>query len=247
MPMMLSRLRCLKSGNTLCLGNVHLSFLTYKRLDVTALEAALAIRHVSKQSEDGPHLLCGDFNQEPFMPGYQMLHNGHLADTDKELLRQFPLGPDQDGLKENYLVDLIPELFSHKSEHLKSAYKTIAGHEVPFSNHEDVNGTMKFPSMDDIRQQQELPSVSRDTPEDEPCHKKKKLRRLYQTKPENYGKEVFIAALDYLWYGADELSCTGVLEMIDESKIEQFHSAPNIVFPSDHLLMKAEFEFASSS
>ena len=65
----------------------------------------------------------------------------------------------------------------------------------------------------------------------------------YRTKAENYGKEVFISALDYFWYGSDTLKCDGVLEMIDERKIEQFHSAPNCVFPSDHLLMKAEFHF----
>ena len=110
-----------------------------------------------------------------------------------------------------------------------------------------MNGTMKFPSATETDTQSTTDICSSLECNGAPPKKKMKTReqprRMYQTKPENYGKEVFIAPLDYFWYDSSRLKCTGVLEMIDESKIEQFHSAPNIVFPSDHLLMKAEFKF----
>ncbi len=114
------------------------------------------------------------------------------------------------------------------------------GFEVPFSNHEDYLGTNVFPT--------ESNSKTEDCGPTKPAKCAKTDKNViepnnYYTKPENYGKEVYIAALDYIWYGSDRLQCDGVLEMIDEQLIRQFHSAPNIVFPSDHMLMKAEFHF----
>ncbi|XP_072036311.1 uncharacterized protein [Amphiura filiformis] len=182
--------------------------------------------------EDQPHIMCGDMNQEPHFPGYQFMQNGCLTDEDKDFFRR-RVDQNRDK-KKPCLVDQVPDLFSHESKHLKSSYKEIAGFEAPFTCHQD-------PSSQDA---EECPiPPTKQAKMDDSATTEKLRPKSYRTEPENCGKEVFIAALDYIWYGSDRIQCDGVLEMIDESKIEQFHSNPNIVFPSDHLLMKAEFHF----
>ena len=118
---------------------------------------------------------------------------------------------------------------------------------MPFSNHEDYLHTKIFPSRPGVPPQNTVEKVLFRPPKvakmDDKHECSSSSRHQYRTKAEDYGKGVFIAPLDYFWYGYDTLKCDGVLEMIDEKKIEQFHSAPNRVFPSDHLLMKAEFHF----
>ena len=57
--------------------------------------------------------------------------------------------------------------------------------------------------------------------------------------------KVWLMTLDYFWYSSNKIECTDVLEMHDESVLESFHSCPNEVFPSDHLLMMAKFKFIS--
>ncbi len=59
------------------------------------------------------------------------------------------------------------------------------------------------------------------------------------------GTEIFIGTLDYFWYSSDTLYCNGILKMVDECDVSRFHSAPNEVFPSDHMIMKAQFQFVS--
>ena len=55
-----------------------------------ASQASLAMRHIVKLAggTDKPHILCGDFNQEPHMPGYQLMENGYLSDDNKGRLRK---------------------------------------------------------------------------------------------------------------------------------------------------------------
>ena len=49
--------------------------------------------------------------------------------------------------------------------------------------------------------------------------------------------------LDYIWFSSDLLQANAVLEMVDEEMIKPFHACPNKYFPSDHLPLKAFFQF----
>ncbi|XP_072036309.1 uncharacterized protein [Amphiura filiformis] len=233
-PMLFCRLRCRKTGKFLNIGTFHLIYDRYKSIDLSTLQLSSAMRYIVEFAggEDQPHIMCGDMNQEPHFPGYQFMQNGCLTDEDKDFFRR-RVDQNRDK-KKPCLVDQVPDLFSHESKHLKSSYKEIAGFEAPFTCHQD-------PSSQDA---EECPiPPTKQAKMDDSATTEKLRPKSYRTEPENCGKEVFIAALDYIWYGSDRIQCDGVLEMIDESKIEQFHSNPNIVFPSDHLLMKAEFHF----
>ena len=112
------------------------------------------------------------------------------------------------------------------------------GHEPPYTQHEDDNGTGILPSEDDLLDlQRKHPWLRASTLTEPP-------RRMFRSKPELYGTEVYVAVLDYLWYGSDQLTCTQVFGMVDEEKIRPFVSCPNMVFPSDHMLMAAHFSFS---
>jgi mRNA deadenylase 3'-5' endonuclease subunit Ccr4 len=46
-----------------------------------------------------------------------------------------------------------------------------------------------------------------------------------------------------MWYSSENLHVNGVLEMVNEELITPHHACPNRVFPSDHLSLKACFQF----
>ena len=82
----------------------HFSLLIYF---ILSLQASLAIRLLTKFSGGAPHILCGDFNQEPHMPGYQIMQNGRLTEKDKETLRMFPVNDTCSGEKVSCLLVYI--------------------------------------------------------------------------------------------------------------------------------------------
>ena len=45
-------------------------------------QIACAIKEIVRKAgaESYPHIICGDFNSEPFSPGYLMAKNGYLSD-----------------------------------------------------------------------------------------------------------------------------------------------------------------------
>lgn len=52
---------------------------------------SFAINELIKFAEglETPHILCGDFNQEPHFPGYQLLYDGRLNNAMTKYLRTF--------------------------------------------------------------------------------------------------------------------------------------------------------------
>ena len=49
--------------------------------------------------------------------------------------------------------------------------------------------------------------------------------------------------VDYIWYNADGLIPTAVLDVPEEQLIDQHIGLPSIIFPSDHLPIYVEFQF----
>ena len=68
-----------------------------------------------------------------------------------------------------------------------------------------------------------------------------------ETFREILGSEMLRDTLDYIWYSADSLQVNGVLEMVHEDLIKPHHACPNRVFPSDHLSLKAYFQFSEKA
>ncbi|XP_022082901.1 carbon catabolite repressor protein 4 homolog 1-like [Acanthaster planci] len=227
--------RCLKTKNLVAIGNIHLTFEFFIRMDLTTLEAAFAVNRLVQFAGgvDVPHILCGDFNQEPHHPGYQLLHDGTLNETMTTYLHTFD---SRDCEQVTSLLDAFLGCFKHNSGSLKSAYKTVVGHEVPFSDYEDNSEYIRRPKTD---QKSEAVQALFDGTS---THLK-----VRKTDPEAYASQKFVAALDYVWFSSNTLHCDGVLEMVDEELIVPFHACPNAAFPSDHLPIKTRLAFIKGS
>lgn len=147
---LLTKLQDMKTKKRVSIGNTHLLFGDYKNIDVITLQAGLAINALEGFA-GGPehaHILCGDFNQEPNMTGYQLMHDGKLDADGEQFIRQYPI---KIGSQSKSLLDILPLCFKHNLPGLKSAYKTVAGQEVPFTNYDDYDGSEwppKIPNMD---------------------------------------------------------------------------------------------------
>ncbi|XP_033638950.1 CCR4-NOT transcription complex subunit 6-like [Asterias rubens] len=225
--------RCHKTKRLLAVGNVHLSFDFFKRMDLISLEVSFAINELIKFSGglETPHILCGDFNQEPHHPGYQLLHDRCFNHSMTKYVRSFDQS-DKETNKTVSLMDIFNDHFTHPSASLRSAYEAILGHELPFSCYEDSSDLYQTPKRD-------RPSDAVKMMFDAiPSHPK-----VYRNDPETYGSAKYIATLDYIWFSSDVLQCNGVLKMVDEHLITPFATCPNPSFPSDHLLLKARFDF----
>ncbi|XP_028407906.1 glucose-repressible alcohol dehydrogenase transcriptional effector-like [Dendronephthya gigantea] len=61
--------------------------------------------------------------------------------------------------------------------------------------------------------------------------------------PDVFGFDMMKDTLDYVWFSSDSLQANAVLEMVDEEVIQPFRACPNRYFPSDHLPLKAYFQF----
>lgn len=64
--------------------------------------------------------------------------------------------------------------------------------------------------------------------------------------PKVFGFEKMIDTLDYIWFSSELLQANAVLEMVDEELIEPLKACPNRYFPSDHLPLKAHFQFTDN-
>ena len=62
--------------------------------------------------------------------------------------------------------------------------------------------------------------------------------------PELFGFDIMKDTLDYIWYSSDILQVNAVLEMVEEEVIMPLKACPNEFFPSDHLSLKAYFQFS---
>ena len=48
---------------------------------------------------------------------------------------------------------------------------------------------------------------------------------------------------DYIWFSPDSIRVTGVLKTLPRAEIDRLGGMPNEFLPSDHLSLKANFEF----
>ncbi|XP_041455788.1 carbon catabolite repressor protein 4 homolog 1-like isoform X1 [Lytechinus variegatus] len=224
-----TKLQDIKTKKTVCIGNTHLLFDDYKNIDVITLQASLAINAMIDFAGgvDQAHILCGDFNQEPHMTGYQLMHDGKLDTDGEQFIHQYPI---KIGNERQSLLDVLPLCFKHNSVGLKSAYKTVAGEEIPFSDVDDYLGV-------------EWSDVIKDPAEIIEPPPPKRPRKAFRTDPAKYGEKKYIAPLDYQWFDSHSLSCYGVLEMVDEREIFPLYACPNKYFPSDHLSVMSRYKF----
>jgi CCR4-NOT transcription complex subunit 6 len=52
----------------------------------------------------------------------------------------------------------------------------------------------------------------------------------------------FVGTLDYIWYSTSALTVTGVLGEIDPEYVKRVPGFPNLHYPSDHIMLQAEFD-----
>ncbi len=53
---------------------------------------------------DKPHILCGDFNQEPWLPGYHLLQDGFVSNDALDQMKKYTLPEDHDDGVSNIFV-----------------------------------------------------------------------------------------------------------------------------------------------
>ncbi|XP_071500010.1 uncharacterized protein [Diadema antillarum] len=213
------------------IGNTHLLFDDFKNMDIISLQAGLAINALIEFAGGiyQPHILCGDFNQEPNMTGYQLLHDGKLNVDGEKLVREYTT--ENDELNES-LLDVLPWCFQHPSTSLQSAYKAVLGHEVSFSCFEEYSGAGWSPKKNHEPGENGTGGGSRVRP-----------RKMYTNDPSEYGSRLYIATLDYQWFSSSSLRCNAVLDMVWEEDLLQLYACPNQSFPSDHLSQLTRYEF----
>ncbi|XP_030845658.1 glucose-repressible alcohol dehydrogenase transcriptional effector-like [Strongylocentrotus purpuratus] len=244
-PILLTSFTCLKTGRPLTVANVHLVWQTHIVPDLNTLQAALALQRLDEFStQDGPCIMCGDFNHQPVMPGYQLIRDGCLDNESRMHLRKFPLfsGADAKHGKESCLVDILPKWFCHSFKHFKSSYAEIQGEEPPFTCFTDnygpqwIDAYTKHNRLDGFLEESEESS-------DPPTPRHFPLKVMDSSLNGSIAPPCHIQTLDYIWYTAEKLHCLGVEEVVKKEAIAPFWACPNQVFPSDHLLMKAKFAF----
>ncbi|KAJ8035640.1 Carbon catabolite repressor protein 4-like 1 [Holothuria leucospilota] len=175
------------TGKTLFIGNFHSTFSDYKAIDVTTLQITATFQGLCKFAGgvNQPVILCGDFNQEPHMPGYLVLQDGGPGEESIQYLRRYHVKEQNSQdmkRKPTYLIDMARPCFQHSCPSLKSAYKEMKGCEPTFTNYEDIYGIV-WHSND----KQSTSTV------------KKNACGIYATDPEKYGTQFFKATLDYQW------------------------------------------------
>lgn len=138
--LVITRLQCNNSGQQITVGNIHVTWGEMKVPDVQSLQIACAIKEIVSKAgaEAYPHIICGDFNSEPFSPGYLMAKDGYLSDegTINKLQQlqnlQFPDG------RTEALVNCLWSGFQHTSSSLKSVYLETQGVEPEITSYNRV-------------------------------------------------------------------------------------------------------------
>lgn len=140
----ITKVKCVKTGRLLTIGNVHIMWEWFKRMDIQCVQAAATIRELVTLAGGAtqPHIVCGDFNSTPDSPVYQLTHEGYLNDSSMAKLQQLPEVKLDDG-RVCPMVNLWWRGFQHTSTDLKSAYLTVTGKEPM---------TSKFPHDGVVRQ-----------------------------------------------------------------------------------------------
>lgn len=227
------RHRC--TGKVVCVLNVHLFWKTKEYLDVNTLQAAWAVRILKETAgQDVATIACGDFNHTPDQPGYDVVAIGNINNKSLDQLQLFKVG-------KTCLVDLVPSWFHHSHHALHSAYSDIMGREPSFTVYTDEKAEV-WQSMHD--QFEETSSVET-APSLQDHSEKGKSDPDKENRDENCISCLPMdrRTLDYIWYDSNYLSCQKILDVVDATIIKPLWACPNRVFPSDHMLLKAEFSW----
>lgn len=125
---LLTQLKCIATGKTLSVANIHVMWDWFKRQDLQCVQVATTIRELVSMAggADAPHVICGDFNAWPGSPPIQLTQEGYLNDQSMAHLQQVHAVEFADGRKAP-LVNLWWKGFQHTSSSLKSAYATVLG------------------------------------------------------------------------------------------------------------------------
>lgn len=178
------QLRHLTTGQCVVLSNVHVAWIGLKFPVLQALQISLTVREMMKFVVDLPKyslVFCGDFNNPPSFPGYQLLSNGRISRRTFDKFIQENIDIDEvDRTNFCLLTNVIPDIFQLQV-HLESAYYSALGHEPRVTNcdgaHEDeivrplcvdyiwfynldVVSVLETPSFEAIVEHVALPSVN---------------------------------------------------------------------------------------
>ena len=184
-----------------------------------------SLTDMAKTGGDGylPHIIVGDFNQQPDSPGYRIMENGHLPEDARDELQRcrfiggdgsaVPTGREKDAdeedaapmengvdgtkkpTKEGLFQFLGEEFFRHSSPGMKSAYFAA------------LNG--REPGVTCIDLEHESPKQT----------------------------------LDYIWFSDASLRLKSVVDVPTMAQIDAQVAFPSQTFPSDHLSLCATFAF----
>ncbi|KAK3592339.1 hypothetical protein CHS0354_021673 [Potamilus streckersoni] len=137
--LIVTRLKCCKTGQEVTVGNIHVIWGEMKVPDVQCIQICSAVKTVVNMAvgEANPHIICGDFNSEPSSSGYQLLKEGYIGDEAIQTLQNIDGIILPDGSRQA-LVNKLWQAFQHTSSSLKSAYLIAQGEEPKISSYNKV-------------------------------------------------------------------------------------------------------------
>jgi len=130
------KLKHLKTGKVLTVGNIHTIWDNFSQLDVTTLQVALALAKLSRFAEKNRYILAGDFNSRQNMAPYYLLLNGTLSESHRKELAAVATVKHED----KSLFELLEKCYQHKSGDLASSYLSLKGTEPDLTNYDDYDG-----------------------------------------------------------------------------------------------------------
>ncbi|KAL3881673.1 hypothetical protein ACJMK2_028083 [Sinanodonta woodiana] len=137
--LIVTRLKCCKTGQEVTIGNIHVIWGEMKVPDVQCIQICSAVKTVVNMAvgEANPHIICGDFNSEPSSSAYQLLKEGYIGDEAIQTLQNIDGIVLPDGSRQA-LVNKLWQAFQHTSSSLKSAYLIAQGEEPKISSYNKV-------------------------------------------------------------------------------------------------------------
>jgi len=127
------KLKHLKTGKVLTIGNIHTIWEKFTELDVSALHIALSLAKLAKCADDSTFIIAGDFNSPPHLAPYSLLQTGHIPNSHKpQMLTTLP---------GRSLYQKLSVWYSHKTPDLASSYQTVLAREPDVTVYNDADGT----------------------------------------------------------------------------------------------------------
>ena len=130
------KLKHLKTRKVVTIGNIHTIWDNFSQLDVTTLQAALALAKLVRFAENSTFIMAGDFNSRQNMAPYYLLLNGKLNESHKKELTAVATMKHAG----KSLFELLEDCYHHSSEDLASSYLSLKGTEPDLTNYDDYDG-----------------------------------------------------------------------------------------------------------